>query len=207
MLNRRFLRIKVMQSAFSFTVAQEAQKELILDEIGEYFAPDLNSMEPQDREQLTANKNLTQALFQDSVEETVLVRSESEEVDQEATKKIKEYITFLNDNKTTLKKEIQKDINSLHHSYLTLLHLPTLFKQHIDWREEKEKKMKISSMGFAKSEYNITKNRLITSLSTSETLSFLLQSKKVTPLDNDTIKEVYYTCLQTEEYAAYLKIE
>jgi N utilization substance protein B len=52
MLNRRTLRIKIMQSLFAFEQCKEANYELALDQIEGHFVPNLNSMEVQDKELL-----------------------------------------------------------------------------------------------------------------------------------------------------------
>lgn len=56
MLNRRTLRIKIMQSLFAFEQCKEANHLLAHDLIDERFQPDLNSMEPQDKELLRKQK-------------------------------------------------------------------------------------------------------------------------------------------------------
>ena len=45
MLNRRTLRIKIMQTLFAFDQCKEANHTLAHDLIDERFAPDLNSMD------------------------------------------------------------------------------------------------------------------------------------------------------------------
>jgi transcription antitermination protein NusB len=52
MLNRRTLRIKIMQSLFAFEQCKEANYQLALDFILAEFQPDLNSMEVQDKDLL-----------------------------------------------------------------------------------------------------------------------------------------------------------
>lgn len=49
MLNRRMLRIKVMQSLFAYDQCKEANYLLAIDQIEALFQPDLNSMEVQDK--------------------------------------------------------------------------------------------------------------------------------------------------------------
>lgn len=69
MLNRRSLRIKVMQSLFALQQSREATYELCLDEIKEAFAPDLNSMEVQDKELLSQQKKAALHAFQEAFRE------------------------------------------------------------------------------------------------------------------------------------------
>ncbi len=49
MLNRRTLRIKIMQSLFAYQQCKEADYQIALEHIDEVFQPDLNSMEVQDK--------------------------------------------------------------------------------------------------------------------------------------------------------------
>ncbi|HEY3429212.1 MAG TPA: hypothetical protein VGK39_00965, partial [Cyclobacteriaceae bacterium] len=56
MLNRRSLRVKVMQSLFAYQQCKDANYTLALDTIEESFSPDLNSMEVQDKKELAKQK-------------------------------------------------------------------------------------------------------------------------------------------------------
>src|SRR5690606_8054565 len=63
MLNRRNLRIKVMQSLFALHQSREANYQLAFDHVRDRFTPDLNSMQVQDREMLaTQRRDATEAL-------------------------------------------------------------------------------------------------------------------------------------------------
>jgi transcription antitermination protein NusB len=64
MLNRRSLRIKVMQSLFALHQCKEASFELCRDRIAESFAPDLNSMEVQDKAVLSQQKKVALTTFE-----------------------------------------------------------------------------------------------------------------------------------------------
>ena len=58
MLNRRTIRIKIMQSLFAFEQCKEADYQLALDSVEERFLPDLNSMEVQDKALLKSQKRI-----------------------------------------------------------------------------------------------------------------------------------------------------
>ena len=64
MLNRRSLRVKVMQSLFALQQCKDANYELCLEKISDSFLPDLNSMEVQDKAQLTLEKKQATKLFE-----------------------------------------------------------------------------------------------------------------------------------------------
>ncbi|MBK6978264.1 MAG: transcription antitermination factor NusB [Cytophagaceae bacterium] len=71
MLNRRLVRIRVMQALYAFEKAKAANFLLANDFIAESFAPDLNSMEKQDRNKLQGLQKLTQSIFQDEIKSKI----------------------------------------------------------------------------------------------------------------------------------------
>src|SRR5690606_23609853 len=64
MLNRRSLRIKVMQSLFALQQCKDATYELCQEKIVETFSPDLNSMEVQDKTLLQQQKKESLKIFE-----------------------------------------------------------------------------------------------------------------------------------------------
>lgn len=66
MLNRRLIRIRAMQALFAYKQAEGANFQLALDLIADHFAPDLNSMEFQDKAKLEGFKKLGQNLLQEA---------------------------------------------------------------------------------------------------------------------------------------------
>lgn len=67
MINRRLLRIKVMQAVYALRQAEQANGQLALDGIEETFQPDLNSMQPQNKRQLEGYRKLAAVLFEEAV--------------------------------------------------------------------------------------------------------------------------------------------
>ena len=67
MLNRRLIRIRAMQALYAYKQAEGANFQLALDLIAETFAPDLNSMEFQDKEKLEGHRKLGQQLLQEAL--------------------------------------------------------------------------------------------------------------------------------------------
>ena len=66
MLNRRILRIKAMQTLYSYVQCQKSNYQLAIDQIAGDFLPDLNSMEPQDPVKLAAERETATKLFKNS---------------------------------------------------------------------------------------------------------------------------------------------
>jgi N utilization substance protein B len=65
MLNRRTLRIKVMQALYAYHQAEGSDFLLANDRIADAFAPDLSSPEPQDRRKLQGQRKLAEVIFKD----------------------------------------------------------------------------------------------------------------------------------------------
>ncbi len=64
MLNRRTLRIKIMQSLFAYEQCKEAEYLLALDHIDAFFQPDLNSMKVQDKALLKGQRTVALKQFE-----------------------------------------------------------------------------------------------------------------------------------------------
>ncbi|CAG5003977.1 Transcription antitermination protein NusB [Dyadobacter sp. CECT 9275] len=84
MLNRRLLRTKAVQALYASQLAADANRLLGIDRIDEAFAPDLNSMEPQNRPKLAGMKKLAVLTFDELIKTGK--PSEDEEVPAEVLK-------------------------------------------------------------------------------------------------------------------------
>jgi transcription antitermination protein NusB len=67
MLNRRLLRTKAIQALYASRLAADANRQVAIDDIAEAYAPDLNSMAPQNREKLEGLKRLAVLTFDEIV--------------------------------------------------------------------------------------------------------------------------------------------
>lgn len=67
MLNRRLARVRAMQGLYALEISKGANYLLAQELISEAFAPDLNSMEKQDRNRLAGMAKLTQSVFEDEI--------------------------------------------------------------------------------------------------------------------------------------------
>ncbi len=67
MLNRRLARVRAMQGLYALEISKGANYLLAQELISEAFAPDLNSMEKQDRNKLAGMARLAQSVFEDEI--------------------------------------------------------------------------------------------------------------------------------------------
>ena len=124
MLNRRTLRIKIMQSLFAFDQCKEANHELAHDLIEERFQPDLNSMEVQDKDLLKKQSKAARQLFEKKFkglepngEHDPKVEKVVDEALERYNQQVKKDQDFLSRN---IILEIEK-LTNLYHSVLSLL--------------------------------------------------------------------------------------
>ena len=124
MLNRRTLRIKAMQSIFAYEQCKEANYHLAIEQITNYFLPDLNSMEIQDKTLLKASGNEAVKLFESDYKKKPIKITEgsSAEINKVVKKEITSYYAQLEKDSKFLKKEMLKDAEQIYERYSWLLY-------------------------------------------------------------------------------------
>ncbi len=123
MLNRRSLRIKIMQSLFALHQSQEAAHLLSQDYIESTFQPDLNSMEVQDKKELAKQKKEALKVFNSAFENNKPVEHD----DPKVVKTVQESLDLF---KKTVKKDLDyfgknlvKEVEKIYTHYLSVLNL------------------------------------------------------------------------------------
>ena len=193
MLNRRILRAKAMQGLYAYYKSQEANYNLALDYIQEKFAPNLNSMEPVDRQELNRKKQSALKIFEqnfrhDSFEKLNATEQEENIVALQAFRNYddenrKDFNHFL--------KVLLSDTEKIYERYLWLVNLIVEFS----FAESRDPKLDNSFTG-------IQKNRLITMI--RDDVRFKIKAQG----DQDTYYQWYKTILKPdEEYQAYVNNE
>ncbi len=124
MLNRRSLRIKIMQSLFAFDQCKDANYSLALDQLEERFSPDLNSMAVQDKELLRKQKKEALQVFEGKFKGATTATDVDEQVIKETDHALTSYHNHVKKDQDFFAKnsvmEIEK-IDHLYHSVLSLL--------------------------------------------------------------------------------------
>jgi len=130
MLNRRSLRIKVMQSLFALQQCKEATFELCQERISETFSPDLNSMEVQNKELLTQQKKIAIKLFQKSFEkgETRVVH-EDDKIKKEVNSAFVFYAGQVKKDTDFFRKNLISEVEKIYEHYIATLSLVVAFAE------------------------------------------------------------------------------
>jgi N utilization substance protein B len=123
MLNRRTLRIKIMQSLFAYEQCKEADYLLALDHIEAVFTPDLNSMQVQDKGMLKSQRSAAIKQFEKIHKEQAV----KEIADAQVTKAVDDAIAL--QKKLTKKdfdffrKNIVLEVEKINLFYISVLNL------------------------------------------------------------------------------------
>lgn len=124
MLNRRMLRIKVMQNLFAYEQCKEANYLLAISQIESDFQPDLNSMQVQDKAMLAKQSKAAVNLFEKKFKNKDVDPSEDAAINKSVVAALELYksqtkkdLTFLSKNMVT---EVEK-LSWYYHSVPGLL--------------------------------------------------------------------------------------
>jgi len=128
MLNRRSLRIKVMQSLFALQQCKDANYELCLEKITEMLSPDLNSMEVQNKAQLSAQKKQALQLFKDAfAEEETSIDHKDLRIKKTVNECLQFYHTQNKRDAVFFAKNLVSEVEKIYDRYIAVLSLAVAF--------------------------------------------------------------------------------
>lgn len=123
MLNRRILRIKAMQALYAFEQCKEANYQLCLEGIEQHFAPDLNSMEPQDKKLLDKQKKKALSLFKKHFNDLSQLPDADSEIVDLLNNQRKNYDKQVDKDLRYFKKQIVIEVEQIYSLYIQVLAL------------------------------------------------------------------------------------
>ncbi len=130
MLNRRSLRIKVMQSLFALQQCKEATYELCQEKIAEAFLPDLNSMEVQNKDLLNQEKKIAIKAFQDAFAEgETKIKHENEKIKKAVNNAFVFYTAQVKKDREFFKKNLISEVEKIYEHYIGTLSLAAAFAE------------------------------------------------------------------------------
>jgi N utilization substance protein B len=128
MLNRRNLRIKVMQSLFSLQQSKDANYELCVEGFSEVFAPDLNSMEVQDKTLLNSQKRQAVSLFETGFQKgESSVESDDVKIKKAVNSAFQEYAKQVKKDTDFFLKNLVVEVEKIYDHYISALSLGAAF--------------------------------------------------------------------------------
>lgn len=112
-----------MQSLFAFQQSKEANYLLCCDNIEQAFAPDLNSMEPQDKKELNKQKKEALKLLDKVFETTASVEHENEKITKVVEESLEQYHKTVAADIQFFKKSLKQDVEKIYRYYVSVLML------------------------------------------------------------------------------------
>lgn len=130
MLNRRSLRIKVMQSLFALQQCKDATYELCQEKIVETFAPDLNSMQVQDKSLLQQQKKESLKVFEKAFAEgKTKVEHDEEKIARAVQSALKFHKDQVKKDTEFFRKNLVIEVEKIYDHYIATLSLVTAFAE------------------------------------------------------------------------------
>lgn len=194
MLNRRSLRIKVMQSLFSLQQCKDANYELCFEQINEAFLPDLNSMEAQDKPLLAAQKKEASELFESTFAKGETTVSHADKaINKVVNQCFKFYIAQSKKDTDFFRKNLVSEVEKIYAHYISVLSIVPAFSS-------------VAAADKKVSHRNFVNNAWIKALTESPALrKEALKFGKTWEDKNDRIKTWFRDVIRQEgEYLNYL---
>lgn len=128
MLNRRNLRIKVMQSLFAFHQSREANRQLAFEFVRHRFSPDLNSMEAQDKDLLSKRAKLAENALSEAFSNDDRLFDAEDDVVKDAVKEaLSRYDDQCARDKDAFRRAMVSEAENIYQQYIAVLSLACAF--------------------------------------------------------------------------------
>jgi len=127
MLNRRTLRIKIMQSLFAYEQCREANYGLALDQIEVHFTPNLNSMEVQDKELLKGRRKAARQLLEKKFSNPATAEGSDAVVNAAVKESVTQYHKHIKKDFLLFSKNMVLDVEKINDLYFSVLGLIVAF--------------------------------------------------------------------------------
>ena len=180
MLNRRLLRIKVMQSLYSYHQAVGADLLLAQDHIAAAFEPDLTAKEAPDRRQLEGQRKLGEAQLRDWYRTgTTPEKTDDKAVDKAVTEAISSFERQVKHDGEFYGGQLLAGAESIHDQYLHLLNLPTALLGVLEEEQSREERRRLGPREDAVDAARLHRNAAIAKLQANEQLLGLTIRRKL----------------------------
>ena len=181
MLNRRLLRIKVMQSLYSYHQAVGADLLLAQDRIAAAFEPDLSAKEAPDRRQLEGQRKLGEAQLREWYRTgTQPEKTDDKAVDAALADAISYFEAQVKKDATFFGGQLLSGAESIHDQYLHLLNLPAALLGVIEEEQSREERRRLGPREDALNAERLQQNRATAKLMANEQLQALTIRRKLT---------------------------
>ena len=180
MLNRRLLRIKVMQSLYSYHQAVGADLLLAQDRIAAAFEPDLTAKEAPDRRLLEGQRKLSEAQLRQWYRTGEMPeKTDDKAVDAALLDAISYFEAQVKKDGTFFGGQLLAGAESIHDQYLHLLNLPAALLDVIEEEQSREERRRLGPREEAVDARRLHSNAAIAKLMGNEQLQGLTIRRKL----------------------------
>jgi N utilization substance protein B len=180
MLNRRLLRIKVMQSLYSYHQAVGADFLLAQDRIAAAFEPDLTAKEAPDRRLLEGQRKLGEAQLREWYRTGATPeKTDDKSVDTALADAIGFFQAQVKKDAAFFGGQLMAGAESIHDQYLHLLNLPTALLGVIEEEQSREERRRLGPREDALNANRLHQNAAIAKLMANEQLQALTIRRKL----------------------------
>ena len=180
MLNRRLLRIKVMQSLYSYHQAVGADLLLAQDRIAAAFEPDLTAKEAPDRRKLEGQRKMGEAQLRDWYRTgTTPEKTDDKAVDKAVTEAINSFQNQVKKDGEFYGGQLLAGAESIHDQYLHLLNLPAALLGVLEEEQSREERRRLGPSENALDTSRLHANKAIAKVLANEQLQNLTIRRKL----------------------------
>ena len=180
MLNRRLLRIKVMQSLYAYHQAVGADLLLAQDRIAAAFEPDLTAKEAPDRRQLEGQRKLGEAQLREWYRTGVAPeKTEDKAVDAALADAIGYFEAQVKKDGKFFGGQLLAGAESIHDQYLHLLNLPAALLGVLEEEQSREERRRLGPSDKALNTDRLHRSAAIAKLAANEQLQDLTIRRKL----------------------------
>lgn len=206
MLNRRTLRVKAMQSLYSYFQSKQSDYHLAMEQIAEAFQPDLNSMEVQDPIFLKESKEQATKLFEEKYEDNPITfpPGTDDKVKKAVTHAVVSYRNQVKQDKEHFRRTMLLESEKIYERYLWLL----LLIEELAQQEHDEYLRRVNKGSKVLVSTNFYNNRVVVALrEMQEYRSELSQYKISWAEEQETLRTWYMELIREEEaFAEYRQL-
>lgn len=208
MLNRRLLRIKVMQSLYSYHQAVGADLMLAQDRIAAAFEPDLTAKEAPDRRKLEGQRKMGEAQLRDWYRTgNAPEKTDDKAVDKAVADAINSFQNQVKKDADLYAGQLLVGAESIHDQYLHLLNLPAALLGVIEEEQSREERRRLGPREDALDANRLHKNKAIAKLMANEQLQNQTIRRKLAwegPEEVEALRTAWEEMKADETVLAYL---
>lgn len=208
MLNRRLLRIKVMQSLYSYHQAVGADLLLAQDRIAAAFEPDLTAKEAPDRRKLEGQRKMGEAQLREWYRTgNAPEKTEDKAVDKAVADAILSFQNQVKQDADLYAGQLMVGAESIHDQYLHLLNLPKALLGVLEEEQSREERRRGGPSENALDTKRLHQNKAIAKLMANEQLQSATIRRKLAwegPEEYEALTAAWQEMKADETILAYL---